>query len=183
MPIPQNLKREHMLKAIAEIDRDGYDPIYESHRYSLVIDHRHYPPKHVVRLANRIANGGNLDALTFFPYEANRLLRKLGFTVVNIAKEPSGPLERKESIIQIFVKLEQLLRQIEPNTYSKNLANLISDLEHNGKIPKHITMRMHTMRITRNKVAHESCSLTTAQRTAYQADWDTVQEWWREYRK
>src|SRR5688500_6992926 len=89
MPIPANLNREHILEAITEIDQNGYDRMYEAHRYSLVFKDQNYPPKHVVRLANRIANGGNLDALLFFPYEANRLPRRLGFTVIAIVKDPT----------------------------------------------------------------------------------------------
>lgn len=190
MPLPKNIERKHILGAIAEIDRDRYDPMYESHRYSLIFNNRHYPPKHVVRLANRIANGGNLYALTFYPYEANRLLRKLGFTVSSIerkqadpipAREP--PIAAKESVIEIFIKLEQLLRQIEPNTFGKNLANLISDLEHSGKIPKYVAMRMHTMRITRNQVAHPPGLISSAQHHAYLADWKIIEEWWREQAK
>jgi hypothetical protein len=185
MPLLNKIERQHILEAIAEIDRDEYDPMYESHRYSLIFNNRNYPPKHVVRLANRIAYGGNLDALTFFPYEANRLLKKLGFTVKIKGEAPPiphverSPQNAKESIIKLFVNLEQLLHKIEPKAFGKSTASQISDLEHSGKIPKHIAMRMHTMRITRNKVAHESESPSDAQWKAYQADWNTIEEWWK----
>jgi hypothetical protein len=187
MRIPKNLNREHMLAAIAEIDRDGYDSIYEARTYSLQYNNRTYPPKHVVRIANRLANGRNLKDISFNPSEADRLLRRLGFTVSKILTKPATGHDdvkrKKESVIQIFVKLEDLLGQIQSKKIGVNIANLISDLEHSGKIPKHIAMRMHTMRITRNKVAHESYSLSPAQEVAYRADWETIQEWWREHRE
>jgi hypothetical protein len=126
-----------------------------------------------------------LDALTFFPYEANRLLKNLGFTVkikaetAPIRQADPGPHNAKESIIKFFVNLEQLLHKIEPKAFGKSTASQISDLEQSGKIPKHIAMRMHTMRITRNKVAHESDSPSPTQRKAYEADWATIEEWWK----
>lgn len=172
MPLPKNITREHIIKAITEIDRDGYDPMYEAHRYSLLLNDRHYPPKHVVRLANRIANGGKLDDLMFFPYEANRLLDKLDFTVSGFEKRQGGRVPEKSTVpvgttevVEIFAKLEQLLRGIEPKTsYIKTVAHLTSELEYNGRIPKHIAMRMHTMRITRNKIVHETHAMSAAQR-------------------
>src|SRR6476646_662988 len=93
MPISRkdNITEKHVRQAIEMIDRDSYDRQYEATKYVLVVNGRDYPPKHVVRLANQIANGGTLNALVFYPSEAIRLLKKLKFVV----QERNSGVERQ----------------------------------------------------------------------------------------
>jgi len=81
--IPPNIDRTHVLSAIREIDANPPPPSRESVDYRLEHEDKTYPPKYVVSVANRFANGTDLDPATFSAgeTETNPLLRKLGFTV------------------------------------------------------------------------------------------------------
>ena len=63
--IPKNITREHILKAMAEIDINGVPRHRHSTRYAVLHEGRAYPPKYVVSLANRYANGEELPAMQF----------------------------------------------------------------------------------------------------------------------
>jgi len=83
--IPQNIKREHLLKAILEIDQNGVPKNAHSSTYDLVFEGKEYPPKLVVSLANKYANGELLNRSSFAGGEdtdAFKLLRKEGFEVI-----------------------------------------------------------------------------------------------------
>ena len=80
--IPNNITRQHILRAITRIDRYGVEPGRESTRYGLVHEKRIYPPKYVVSLANRYANGGMLPAPSFDGgMDTNYFLMRRGFVV------------------------------------------------------------------------------------------------------
>ncbi len=81
--IPANLDRAHVLSALREIEANPPPPSRESIDYRLEHDGKSYPPKYVVSVANRFANGTDLDPSTFSAGEAetNPLLRRLGFSV------------------------------------------------------------------------------------------------------
>jgi hypothetical protein len=82
MPIPDIIKRDHVLKAIAKIDRDGVPKPRESYKYFLRYNGRDYPPKYVISLAYKYATGnGELDPAKFYPHEAKAVLERLGFEV------------------------------------------------------------------------------------------------------
>jgi len=46
--IPRNIGREHVIKAIEEIQRIGFPKNRSSRKYSLKHNGRYYPPKYVV---------------------------------------------------------------------------------------------------------------------------------------
>ncbi len=82
--VPDNISREHLLKAIAEIDAEGVPSRAHSSTYDLVHDDKRYPPKLVVSIANRFANGKDLDRSTFgggINKDAFKLLERHGFTI------------------------------------------------------------------------------------------------------
>ena len=79
--IPKNIAREHLLKAIDEVETHGVPQNRESTRYDLVFEGKTYSPKYLVSLANTWANGEELDATTFMPTEARLFLLDLGFEV------------------------------------------------------------------------------------------------------
>ncbi len=79
--IPQEITYHHVLRALADIDRDGVPRNRRSRTWDLVCNGRLYPPKYVVSLANRWANGRELDAGSFITTEARQYLEALGFTV------------------------------------------------------------------------------------------------------
>ncbi|MCB0534786.1 MAG: hypothetical protein KDD14_21455 [Saprospiraceae bacterium] len=49
--IPTNIKKQHLLQAIAEIDRYGVPSYQQSTGYDLVYKNKLYPPKLVVQIA------------------------------------------------------------------------------------------------------------------------------------
>lgn len=55
--IPTEIERRHILKAIEEIDSEGYPKHRSSYRYDLEYGKRFYPPKYVISIASRLATG------------------------------------------------------------------------------------------------------------------------------
>ncbi len=83
--IPKNITRAHVLKALQEIDKKGIPPSRMSRDYVLVHNGKFYPPKYVISLANKYANGYELPPDKFSGgAQTNNFLKKLGFTVINI---------------------------------------------------------------------------------------------------
>ena len=63
-----------------EIDREGVPDLNLPTKYWVVHEGRQYPPKHVVALANRFANGEELDRSSFGGgAETNTFLQSFGF--------------------------------------------------------------------------------------------------------
>ncbi|MFQ5871020.1 MAG: hypothetical protein ACE5IJ_05410 [Thermoplasmata archaeon] len=90
--IPDNIDRSHVLSALEEIDRSGIPAGRGSRRYLLVYREEEYPPKYVVALANRFANGVLLDSALFSGgYETNHYLQKLGFEIRSVTGEEVRP--------------------------------------------------------------------------------------------
>jgi len=48
--IPNNIARNHILKAIQEIDRDGIPKGRNSKKFKLVFEEKAYPPKYVISI-------------------------------------------------------------------------------------------------------------------------------------
>ena len=81
--IPGNITQAHILKAIGEVDRNGIPSNRLSTKYLLKINGKNYPPKFIVSLANKYANGRELSPQEFGGgIETNNFFRKRGFTVV-----------------------------------------------------------------------------------------------------
>jgi hypothetical protein len=90
--IPKNITRQHVLAAIAEIDRSGTPDRKASRRFTVHHNGNHYPPKYLVSLANRHANGTELSSSVFNGgAETNGFLQSLGFTVNGIPASGSVP--------------------------------------------------------------------------------------------
>lgn len=82
--IPDSIKSEYILKAIEEIKRSKIPVHRDSGKYDLEYDNRLYPPKYVVSLANKYANGKELDHVEFGGgSETNDFLKSLGFNIVD----------------------------------------------------------------------------------------------------
>jgi hypothetical protein len=86
MPIPDNISREHLLKAIQKIDKEGIPKDADSDFYDVVYKNRKYPPKLVVSYANLFANNKLLYRDTFeggINTESFKLLDRAGFEIVH----------------------------------------------------------------------------------------------------
>lgn len=87
--IPGNIGIEHLRKAIEEIENDGIRKGRHSSTYDLVYNNKTYPPKLVISIANRYANGSELDPNNFEGgkgTEAFKLLEDAGFMIVEKSK-------------------------------------------------------------------------------------------------
>lgn len=80
--IPQEIKREHVLQAIADIRAGGVPKKREPTKFHLVHEGRLYPPKFALSLAAKFATGEELPAAEFSGGdEANSFLSGLGFEI------------------------------------------------------------------------------------------------------
>ena len=100
--IPENIKAEDILRAIEEAERLGIiPPGRNSEKYGLEYNGKLYPPKYIISLANKYANGKELDHSEFGGgKESNNFLRSLGFNVVSKQKESGNEYERITNISQ-----------------------------------------------------------------------------------
>lgn len=83
--IPKNIKKDHILKAMDEIEKTGVPRGRTSKKFLLEYNGRHYPPKYVISLANKYANGKELYPSEFSGgKESNDFLTALGFNIVEV---------------------------------------------------------------------------------------------------
>jgi 5-methylcytosine-specific restriction protein B len=78
------IKRDHILKAIKEIDETGIRKGRHSSTYDLIYNGKPYPPKLVISIAARFATGQELNSDEFEGGEtttAFKVLREQGFTI------------------------------------------------------------------------------------------------------
>jgi len=100
--IPKNITSEHIIKAIEQIRKNGIPKNRKSKKFLLEFNGAYYPPKYVISLANKYANGEILDPSRFSGgKETNDFLRKLGFNIISVpaqekaTKSPKMKKERK----------------------------------------------------------------------------------------
>ncbi|HEV2386928.1 MAG TPA: hypothetical protein VGS20_06685 [Candidatus Acidoferrales bacterium] len=89
--IPGSIKREHILAALAEINHHGIPLGRDSTKFKLIYDGRKYPPKYVISLAGRQANGAEIPPDSFGGgNEANKFLSERGFSIVGVGSASSA---------------------------------------------------------------------------------------------
>ena len=84
MEIPKNIKKKHLLAAIEEVDASGIPKDGQSLYYDVIYNGKKYPPKLIVSLANKFANGVELSRPNFRGGEGTecfKLLRQHGFVI------------------------------------------------------------------------------------------------------
>jgi len=79
--IPSNIARDHILKAIREIDGQGAPRGRSSRKFLLVFKGKEYPPKYVISLANKYANGEMLDSGEFSGGNESNELGRVSFSI------------------------------------------------------------------------------------------------------
>jgi len=101
--IPKDvITKQHVLDAIAEIDRDGVPPVRRAKGFDLVYNGKTYPPKYVLSLAAKHATGRELDPSEFSGGEAtNNLLSALDFEIV--ARAEQAIRDGLEKVMQRYV--------------------------------------------------------------------------------
>jgi hypothetical protein len=81
--IPPNITKEHIVKAIEEIDNGRPLPTSrEPHRHLIEHNGKTYPPKFAISLANKYANGTELAPDDFHSHETNNFLKSRGFEII-----------------------------------------------------------------------------------------------------
>jgi hypothetical protein len=134
--IPNNIARNHILKAIQEIDRAGIPKGRNSKKFKLVFDEKAYPPKYVISLANKYANGEELEPSDFGGgRETNDYLGRLGFEIVEnfpSAKQLSKPLNRRKRKVQSGVSHNERCPECK-QTIEKMLRKIYGEVKSNYK--------------------------------------------------
>ncbi len=81
--IPSTVERKHIIEAVRKIDLEGFPPHRGSNKFFLMFEGKRYPPKYAISLANKFANGKELDSSKFNGgQETNNFLKGLGFDIV-----------------------------------------------------------------------------------------------------
>jgi uncharacterized protein with ParB-like and HNH nuclease domain len=87
--IPQNITRDHIIEALYEIDKLGYSERREATGFYLRFNEKKYPPKVVISISNKFANGQELSSSTFSGgEETNTFLYSRGFEIITLSDEP-----------------------------------------------------------------------------------------------
>lgn len=99
--IPKNIRREHVLKAIAETKRSGIAERRGSKKFYIEFNGDRYPPKYIISLANKFANDRELHPEEFSGgSESNDFLRTLGFRIVETTTPKTStrsPFKRQDA--------------------------------------------------------------------------------------
>lgn len=116
--IPSNITEANIHQAVEEIGDSTIPANRASRIYDLVIDNHRYPPKYVLGIANKHANGEELDDRDFTAPQAVAFLRKLGFQV-----------EQRQSELTYYLELIKFIEQeetgdLKTNHYKKSFAGL-----------------------------------------------------------
>lgn len=120
MAIPQNISKEHIDKAISEIDIDKIPFQRLEQHYSLNKNDKSLPPKFVISIANKFANGVELDSEKFSAIEAINFLVKKNFNVID---------KRLNTNMNFYDELKKFLVQAKTNKLgTKGYLNNFNDL-------------------------------------------------------
>jgi len=125
--IPAGMKKEHVLRALAELDAGVTHPFGEPTGYELVHAGKRYAPKAAIGLACRYSIGRVLMPEEFSggeaPGQANFLLRKLGFSVERKLDEQeplTGQDWTQEEVSRVVVDYFRMLEsEMRGRPYSK----------------------------------------------------------------
>jgi hypothetical protein len=85
--IPNNISQEDLLRAIREINKSGIPEGRMQKRYVIEFENKYYPPKYTISVANKYANGYELESGKFGGgAEANSFLNRRGFKIIRVDK-------------------------------------------------------------------------------------------------
>lgn len=86
MPIPNNIRREHIFQAMLKIKRENIPPGRQARQWACTYEGDIYPCKLLISWANIYANGSELDPNpnNFQTNMAQDYLSELGFQIVHV---------------------------------------------------------------------------------------------------
>lgn len=100
--IKKDIERKHIIQAIKHINANEIPGHRKSINYDLIYDNKPYPPKYVLSLANKFANGNEISYNAHHAvHETHVTLKKLGF---DINEKSSSSMKNKSNIILIKCK-------------------------------------------------------------------------------
>lgn len=105
MVIPKNIEKEHLLKAILKIDKEGIPDYAQSSYYDVIYKSKKYPPKLIVSYANLFANGVIMNRTSFSGGQETasfKLLEENGFIIEK---------KNKYSNISYFEEVKRFIAQ------------------------------------------------------------------------
>lgn len=129
--IPSGLARDHVLRALADLDAKVEHPFGQPTGYELVHEGKRYAPKAVIGLAFRYSIGRMLLPEEFSggeaPGQANYVLRRLGFSVIKKGEEAELPEQEQtgkdwsDNEVRVVVAdyFDMLRAELEGGVYSK----------------------------------------------------------------
>lgn len=121
MSIPNNITTVHIKRAIEEIEPDKIPLERESIHYFLNENNKILPPKYVISVANKFANGVELDSNSFNAVQAKDFLLKKNFNIMD---------KRRNSDSNYYPQLEMFLQQAQTdNLKTKHFQSRYKDLE------------------------------------------------------
>lgn len=98
--IPKEITRHHILKAIKEVNTGGIPKGRNSKKFALEFNGNYYPPKYIISLANKYANGKELSSQKFGGgSESNNFLKSLQFKIrpyLPSKKDPKQTAQKKK---------------------------------------------------------------------------------------
>ncbi|SDG01860.1 McrB family protein [Chitinophaga filiformis] len=109
--IPTNITKDHILMAIADIDTNGLkDASVDSKVHELIYNNKSYPPKYIVSIANKFANGRPLEHGELNTLMAQKYLTKLS-PDFEIRSDKTGPVQQlvedyKQYLVETALKEE-----------------------------------------------------------------------------
>ncbi|HMU46471.1 MAG TPA: AAA family ATPase [Chitinophagaceae bacterium] len=119
------ITRNDILSAIKEIDKDGIRTGRHSSTYDLEYEGKYYPPKYILSLASKYANGRELEPAEFEGGEktdAFKILRNLGFDV-----KPKKAISDGYTWVPVYRMISEKLFE-----YENNQAALIQIIKNAG---------------------------------------------------
>ncbi|MCM8568908.1 EVE domain-containing protein [Gramella jeungdoensis] len=131
--IPTNISKENILEAFSFIDEEGIKNGAQSSTYDVIFNDKRYPPKLVISLANKFANGYELDRSSFKGGEKTKafeILRNHGFL---IERKPFI----KDLVYQFLeqAKTDSLTTSQYPNSYRGLKIKVSFGVGNQAKIP------------------------------------------------
>ncbi|NQU33123.1 MAG: EVE domain-containing protein [Bacteroidetes bacterium] len=142
--ILENITKEHIEKAIQEIEDKGVRKGRHSSTYDLIYEGKKYPPKLVISIANKYANGIELEGNNFQGGQgtaAFELLEKEGFEIIQ-KNDPIKPLIEKYKKRIAKTQLQDEIYKWElvnhyngrPNTEAIDFYQEIKDIKFNNLV-------------------------------------------------
>ncbi|MCP2045129.1 McrB family protein [Pontibacter sp. HSC-36F09] len=144
MSIPSNITKEHLLRAIDKIDKEGIPTYGNSQYYDVLHNGRAYPPKLIVSYANIAANGYELQRSSFSGgrnTECFNLLEKNGFKIIEKGEEiksiDNNAPELLGNTIISFVR-QALTNDLKTSSYPKAYKNFNCRVSFGQGVPARI---------------------------------------------